>query len=285
MKENNDGKTITPQLKNSFIAYLIEQEKSASTIELYRRCILRLSRFLSGRAVSKSLLLEWKQALIELYKPASVNTMLAGTNCFLGFAGWQEYKLKPLKIQRSLFCEDEKELSRQEYIRLIQAAQKTGNQRLCLVIQTICATGIRVSELEFITAEAVRTGRTEVKCKGKTRSIFLPKKLRHALSGYARANKINKGPIFITSMGRPLNRSNIWRDMKALCGSAGVSPEKVFPHNLRHLFARTYYALEKDLFRLADILGHSDVNTTRIYAVESGKTHARQIEKMGLAVT
>lgn len=219
------------------------------------------------------------------YAAASVNAMLAAVNGFLSFCGWSDCRVKPLKIQRELFCREEQELSREEYLRLVRAAVQSGNERLSLVLQTICSTGIRVSELLFITAEAVRSGRAVVRCKGKTRYILLPERLRRALSAYLAKQKRAAGPVFITRTGKPLDRSNIWRDMKALCKRAGVKAGKVFPHNLRHLFARTFYSLEKDLSRLADILGHTNVSTTRIYTVESGAAHRRQMERMGLVIT
>ena len=211
--------------------------------------------------------------------------MLTAANGFFRFLGWKELPVKLLRLQKNLFLEESRELTRQEYVRLVNAARQAGNQRLTLVLQTICATGIRVSELRFITVEAVSRGRAEISNKGKRRIVFLPEKLRRLLRSYARAQKITAGAVFITRTGQPLNRSNIWRDMKALCQCAGVAPEKVFPHNLRHLFARIFYSMEKDLSRLADILGHSSVDTTRIYTAESGAVHARQMERMGLVVT
>ena len=217
--------------------------------------------------------------------------MIAAVNGFLRFMGWRECAVKLLNIQKSPFCDEGRELTRSEYVRLVRAAELDGNRRLALVLQTICATGIRVSELKFITVEAVQTGRAEIANKGKRRTVFLPDKLRRLLRTYLQAQKKTaqpadvKNPVFTTRTGRPLDRSNIWRDMKRLCDSAGVEPGKVFPHNLRHLFARTYYTLEKDLSRLADILGHSSVNTTRVYTMESGAVHARQMERMGLVLT
>ena len=285
MSQKEIKRTITPEMIRHFTIHLHEQEKSTSTIALYQRSLAALCKFLGDEPITKSTLIEWKESLIRRYAATSVNTTLAGINAFLNFAGWLDCKVKPLKIQRSLFCCEEKELTREEYLRLVRTAEREGNERLCLVIQTICATGIRVSELQFITVEAAHTGRTVVNCKGKMRTIFLPKKLCRALIGYARRQQRTTGLIFITKTGKPLNRSNIWRDMKALCKGAGVAPGKVFPHNLRHLFARTYYTLEKDLFRLADILGHTNVDTTRIYTIESGIVHARQIEQMRLMVT
>ena len=276
---------LTVTLIQRYAGHLCDQERSAATIQKYVHDLTALSTFLDGRPMTKGLLLEWKEGLIGRYAPASVNAMLAAVNRFLTFLGRNDLRLRPLKIQRALFRPADKELTRAEYIRLVRAAQSRDNQRLALVLQTICATGIRVSELRFITAEAVQTGRAEVVNKGKRRAVFLPEKLRRLLKGYLRAQKITAGAVFLSRRGNPLDRSNIWRDMKALCQRAGVAPGKVFPHNLRHLFARTYYALEKDLSRLADILGHSNVTTTRIYTAESGAVHARQIGRLNLVVT
>ena len=219
------------------------------------------------------------------HAPATVNSILAAVNGFFRFMGWKDIAVKLLKIQKALFCDERRELTRAEYARLVSAAQKVGNERLSLVMQTICATGTRVSELRFITVEAVTTGRAEICNKGKRRTVFLPGRLRRLLRKYLQKQKKTDGAVFTTRTGRPLDRSNIWRDMKALCESADVEPGKVFPLNLRHLFARTYYSLEKDLSRMADILGHSSVNTTRIYTMESGGVHQRQLERMGLIIT
>ena len=219
------------------------------------------------------------------HAPATVNSILAAVNGFFRFMGWKDIAVKLLKIQKALFCDERRELTRAEYARLVSAAQKVGNERLSLVMQTICATGTRVSELRFITVEAVTTGRAEICNKGKRRTVFLPGRLRRLLRKYLQKQKKTAGAVFTTRTGRPLDRSNIWRDMKALCESADVEPGKVFPLNLRHLFVRTYYSLEKDLSRMADILGHSSVNTTRIYTMESGGVHQRQLERMGLIIT
>ena len=219
------------------------------------------------------------------HAPATVNSILAAVNGFFRFMGWKDIAVKLLKIQKALFCDERRELTRAEYARLVSAAQKVGNERLSLVMQTICATGTRVSELRFITVEAVTTGRAEICNKGKRRTVFLPGRLRRLLRKYLQKQKKTAGAVFTTRTGRPLDRSNIWRDMKALCESADVEPGKVFPLNLRHLFARTYYSLEKDLSRMADILGHSSVNTTRIYTMESGGVHQRQLERLGLIIT
>lgn len=281
----NRDLTIIPALIQKYASYLREQERAAATIEKYVHDLTSLSVFLAGQPVSKGLLLEWKKDLIGRYTPASVNTKLAAVNGFLTFCGLNELRLRKLKIQKALFLSEDKELTKAEYVRLVKAAERAENERLSLVIQTICATGIRVSELRFITAEAVQCGRAEVSNKGKRRTVFLPDRLRRLLKAYLKKQKITAGAVFVSKHGKPLDRSNIWRNMKKLCESAGVEPSKVFPHNLRHLFARTYYALEKDLSRLADILGHTNVTTTRIYTAESGAVHARQIGRLGLVVT
>lgn len=276
---------ITSELIEQYCSFLWEQEKSEATVRKYAHDLNALRIFLNNQAVTKPALLNWKSMLTKSYAPASVNTMLAALNGLLAYCGRADLKVKPLKMQRAMFCDTQKELTRSEYVRLVRAAGQTDQERLCLILQTICATGIRVSELQFITVEAVRYGRTDINNKGKRRSLFLPAKLCRLLKKYLCKQKRTSGPVFVTRTGKPLDRSNIWRDMKSLCDAAGVEPGKVFPHNLRHLFARTYYTLEKDLSRLADLLGHSSVNTTRIYTMESGRIHARQIERMGLLVT
>lgn len=276
---------ITPELIQCYTRYLWEQERTPATITKYSHDLTALLSFLDGSPATKAALIRWKDYLTGHYAATSVNVMLAAVNGFLHFCGWDSLKLRPLKIQRELFCREDRELTRSEYIRLVKAAEQDSNRRLSLILQTICSTGIRVSELQFITLSAVRTGRAEVYNKGKRRTVFLPQKLKNALLQYAKGQKRTAGAVFLTRGGRPVDRSNIWRDMKKLCRDAGVSPGKVFPHNLRHLFARTYYMAEKDLSRLADILGHSNVNTTRIYTAESGAVHAKQLERMHLMIT
>lgn len=268
-----------------YINYLREQERSKATLQKYQHDLSALIIFLNGNELTKTELINWKESLINQYAPASVNAMLAAVNGYVKYMGWMELVVKPLKIQRSLFLEEEKELTREEYVRLVKVAQRKENERLSLVIQTICATGIRVSELKFITVEAVQSGRTEISNKGKLRIVFLPEGLKKLLRKYIRTQKKTAGAVFTTRTGKPLDRSNIWRDMKKLCEDAEVSEKKVFPHNLRHLFARTFYSIEKDLSRLADILGHTNLSTTRIYTAESGMIHARQMEQMKLIVT
>ena len=276
---------INEKLIEKYLTYQKEQERSRATLQKYQHDLNALMEFLEGKELTKAVLISWKEKLISQYAPASVNAMLAAVNGYVKYMGWMELTVKPLKIQKSLFMEEEKELTRNEYVRLVKAAQRKENERLSLVIQTICVTGIRVSELKFITVESVQRGKSEISNKGKLRIVFLPEGLRKLLKKYIRNQKKTAGAVFTTRTGKPLNRSNIWRDMKKLCESAGVSEKKVFPHNLRHLFARTFYSIEKDLSRLADILGHTNLSTTRIYTAESGAVHARQMERLKLIVT
>lgn len=270
---------------SDFKKHLIEQERSTYTISKYIHDAKVFIEFADKRTINKELVIDFKSFLGERYATSSANSMLAAVNHFLKFIGLAELMVKPFKIQRALFIPEEKELCRNEYLHLIEAAKRQKNERLMLIVETICATGIRISELKFITVGSVGTGRAEIKCKGKLRTVFLPPQLCKLLKIYIKKQKITAGAVFITRNGKQLDRSNIWRDMKKLCSLTIVSPQKVFPHNLRHLFARTYYSLEKDLSRLADILGHSNVNTTRIYTIESGRTHARQIERLNLVIT
>jgi len=279
------NRVITSQSISAYAAYLHQEEKSKTTIQQYIRSINIAAHYFAGQELTKEAMIRWKEHLIKVYAVTSVNTILVAVNGFLKFLCWNDLIVKALKIQKSLFCDEKQELTRNEYERLVRAAEHKGNRRLSLIIQTICSTGIRISELQFITVEAVQMGRTEVSNKGKHRLIFLPVKLRRSLSHYIKENQEDKGPIFVTKSGKPIDRTNIWRSMKELCKSAGVDPDKVFPHNLRHLFARTYYRIEKDLSRLADILGHSNVNTTRIYTMETGAFHAKQLEHLKLVIT
>ena len=280
-----DDCLITEGQITCYIAHLQEQERSDKTVYKYKHSLLELSEYLGGQPITRVKLIEWKEVLCKTYAPATVNLMLTAINCFFQYMGWSEFKVRLLKIQRLLFRSEERELSQSEYTRLVQAAQQEGKERLSLILQTICSTGIRVSELKYVTVEAIHTGRAEVCNKGKRRTVFLPDKLCRLLKKYIEKQKNTAGAVFVTRTGKPMDRSNIWREMKALCKRAGVKPEKVFPHNLRHLFARTFYTLEKDLSRLADILGHSSISTTRIYTAESGKIHQKQIERMGLVIT
>lgn len=273
---------ITNELIENFKIDLVEEEKAQATIEKYIRDILAFVEWLSGRTVEKQTVLEYKQKLIEKYAPASVNSVLSSLNRFFAFAEWFNCKVKSIKIQKQVFAKQERELTKKEYDRLLSAALHKDNKRLYLLMQTICSTGIRVSELKFITVEAVKAQKAIINLKGKTRSVFLPDMLCKMLLRYIKEEKIKSGSVFVSKNGRPLDRCNIYHDMKKLCESANVDRSKVFPHNLRHLFARTYYSIEKDISRLADILGHSSVNTTRIYTMETGEVHRKQIQKLGL---
>ena len=275
---------IDTETVEKYKSYLIDEEKSKSTIEKYIRDISTFRDWVKGRKVDKRVVLEYKEILMERYKPRSVNSILSSLNSFFDYLSWHDCKVKTLKIQKQIFADKGKELSKAEYKRLLKAAKSAKNERLYYLMQTICASGIRVSELKFITVEAVNSGQTNINCKGKMRTVILTKQLCIMLKDYIRRNKISSGSVFVTKNGKPLDRSNIWSDMKKLCKSAGVSRNKVFPHNLRHLFARSYYSLERDIVRLADILGHSSVNTTRIYTMESGEVHRRQIERMDLLI-
>lgn len=275
-------KKITNTLIQKFREYLLNEEKAVATIEKYIRDVLVFMTWMAGAEVTKTSVLEYKQELTEKYAPASVNAALSSLNSFFIFNEWYDCKVKALKIQKQIFANKDKELTKAEYERLLLAAKQKKNQRLYFLMQTICSTGIRVSELRFITVEAVLSGQAYINCKGKMRVVILTKQLCKMLKGYIKENKIISGSVFVTKTGKPLDRSNIWSDMKKLCESARVDKEKVFPHNFRHLFARTYYTLQKDIVRLADILGHSNVNTTRIYTMESGEVHRRQLQKLGL---
>lgn len=285
MNQSQEVRTLTKEIIESYMVTLQEDEKSSATVIKYTHDLNTAAEYFAGAELNKSTIIGWKEMLVEKYAAATVNSILAALNGFLKYMGWTDLMVKPLKIQRQMFRDESRELTQAEYKRLVHAAEDAGNLRLSLVVQTICATGIRVSELRFITVDAVRTGHTEISNKGKRRTIFLPEKLRTLLRKYIKKTNKTEGAVFTTRNGKPLDRSNIWRDMKALCESAGVEPDKVFPHNLRHLFAQTYYSIEKDLSRLADILGHSSVNTTRIYTMESGSVHAHQIERLGLIIT
>lgn len=268
-----------------FKQHMYSEEKSDLTIEKYIRDIRSFFGFLNGGYVTKEAVIEYKRSLInDGYTVRSVNSMLASINSFFSFLGWYDCRVKSLKIQKEIFCPEEKELSKAEYVRLVKTAKKKHNERLCLIIQTICGTGIRVSELQYITVEAVQKGSTKVSCKAKNRSIFIVKELRKKLLKYAKRNGISSGKIFITRTGKAVDRVTVWREMKKLCREAEVNPSKVFPHNLRHLFARAFYAIEKDVAKLADVLGHSNINTTRIYIVSTGLEHCRRMESMRLII-
>ena len=276
-------KTITKDDIRGFSQHLEHDEKSQATIDKYHRDVMAFWAVVGSEPLTKERVMAYKKHLIEQsYAVSSINSMLASVNAFLEYLDLREYKVKNIRTQRQTYCPEDKELSKSEYLRLLEASKK--NEQLNLVIQTICGTGIRVSELQYFTVEAVRSGQVIVACKNKTRTILVPGKLRKLLINYVKRKQITTGTIFITRSGAPLNRSNIWSAMKKLCEAAGVKASKVFPHNLRKLFARTFYGIEKDIAKLADILGHSSINTTRIYIMTTGTEHLRRIERLGLVI-
>ena len=274
---------LTEREFDQFEDYLRHDEREESTIEAYLRSLTRFSEWADGRTITKELAMEWKTALAESgYRPISVNAMLAAVNKFFICMGREDCKVKYLKLQRQMFRKSEKDLSKEEYQRLVQAAHEKGDLRMELILETICATGIRVGELKYITVEAVRAGVAEIALKGKIRTILLPHRLCRKLQKYAKQQKIASGKLFLTQDGLPVSRQSIWTRMKALCEAAGVERSKVFPHNLRSLFARSFYGSCHDVVRLADVLGHSSIETTRIYLMSTGKEYLRQLDKLGL---
>lgn len=276
-------KTITKDDIRGFSQHLEHDEKSQATIDKYHRDVMAFWAVVGDEPLTKEIVMAYKKHLIERsYAVSSINSMLASVNAFLEYLDLREHKVKNIRTQRQTYCSEDKELSKGEYLRLLEASKK--NEQLNLVIQTICGTGIRVSELQYFTVEAIRSGQVTVACKNKTRTILVPGKLRKLLLNYVKRKQITTGTIFVTRSGAPLNRSNIWSAMKKLCEAAGVKASKVFPHNLRKLFARTFYGIEKDIAKLADILGHSSINTTRIYIMTTGTEHLRRIERLGLVI-
>ncbi len=274
---------LTPVRIAAYEVHLHREERAAGTIEKYLRDLRAFARWLNEGYVTREAVAAWKNHLCAAgYAPVTVNSMLAALNGCFDFLGWKDLQVKFLKIQRRLFRDTSRELTRQEYGRLLAAAQDLGRNRLALLMETICATGIRVSEVRYVTVEAVRQGKAEISLKGKIRTILFPNKLCRKLLKYARKNKIASGELFLTRSGKRLSRRQIWSEMKRLCRAAGVAPSKVFPHNLRHLFAITFYKSCKDVVKLADVLGHSSVETTRIYLLSTGAEHARHLERLGL---
>lgn len=277
------GRFLTDKLVAEFSAHLKNEEKSKNTTEKYLRDVRTFAEYLGGAEITKETVIAYKSRLLaENYAARSINSMLASLNSLFSFLNWMDCRVKSIKLQRQVYCPEEKELTKAEYMRLVNTAKQKNNERLNLILQTICGTGIRVSELEYITVEAAKSGKAVVALKGKTRSVFLVKELQKKLLRYATEQNISSGTIFITRNGKPISRTNIWREMKGLCQEAGVHPQKVFPHNLRHLFARVFYGIEKDLAKLADILGHSSINTTRIYIISTGSEHRKRMEHMHL---
>lgn len=277
------GRIITEKQIAAFAIYLKSEEKSKNTCDKYIRDVRAFASYTNITRVTKETVIAYKNKLLsENYAARSMNSMLASLNSLFTFLGWADCKVKSIKLQRQIYCPEGKELTKAEYTRLCKAAQRRHNERLNFILQTICGTGIRVSELQFITVEAAKCGEAVVRCKGKTRAVFIVRELRQKLLRYAAEQNIQSGMIFVTRTGKPISRTNIWREMKALCIEANVNPQKVFPHNLRHLFARVFYGIEKDIAKLADILGHSSINTTRIYIISTGMEHRRRMENMHL---
>lgn len=279
-----EERILTADIIENFRKNLELQEKSTSTIEKYIRDVKAFSVYAENAAITKEKVIAYKKYLGNNYAVRSVNSMLASINSLFSFLGWHDLRVKSLKLQQQVFCPEEKELTKAEYARLCKTAERKHNERLNLILQTICGTGIRVSELQFITVEAAKQGEAVVNCKAKTRSVFIVKELKQKLLRYAAEQNIKSGMIFVTRTGKPISRTNIWREMKALCAEADVNSGKVYPHNLRHLFARVFYGIEKDIAKLADILGHSSINTTRIYIISTGTEHRKRMENMHLII-
>ncbi len=280
MKKTEMQNRLDDYLKN-----LKQEERCEATVMQYRRENQAFLAWAGDAPITKETVIRYKDKLKDEYRPATVNVKLAALNSFFTFLGEIGLKVKQLKIQRQAYASQEKELTQAEYERLVHAAKDRGNERLALLIQTICSTGIRVSELKFITAEAVKSGEAQIRLKGKNRTILLPGKLRKLLQKFVKKQRILRGAVFLSRTGKPLDRSNIWRMMKNLCGSAGVDPKKVFPHNLRHLFARKFYSVDHDIAKLADILGHSSIDTTRIYIITTSREHQKRLDRMSLVLT
>ena len=274
---------LTREQLNLFRQHLKQEDREQSTIEKYLRDLRLFAIWLTGRTVTAEIAADWKNHLrTEGYKSETINSKLSSLNKFFTFMQWPECRMKYLKIQRKTFRSLRRELTKEEYLRLLETANAQGKARLGLLIETICATGIRVSEVKYITMEAIRAGCTDIALKGKIRTILLPRKLCRKLQKYAKKQKITSGEIFLTRSGKGISRRQIWAEMKALCKKASVAPSKVSPHNLRHLFARTFYRACRDVAKLADVLGYSSIETTRIYLISTGIEHARQIERLGL---
>ena len=276
-------RTVTESDIMAFRGWLEREERSRGTADKYTRDVRMLARWLKGQDISKYLVMKWKESLLSAgYAAVTINSMLVAVNQFLHFLELDDMRVKTLRIQRRMFRSRERELTREEYGRLVETAHTLGKVRLALLIETICATGIRVSEVKYITVEAIRSGRAEISLKGKIRTILIPNKLCRKLRKYAGKQKIASGEIFLTRSGKGLSRRQIWAEMKGLCRKAGVAPSKVFPHNLRHLFARSFYRACRDVLQLADVLGHSSVETTRIYLISTGMELARRMDRLGL---
>lgn len=279
-------RTVTNKLVEKFREYLYEEEKSNATVSKYICDIKKLKEYANGHELDKKLIVSYKEYLQNkgCYKSGSINSFLVAANCFFQFMGWNDLKIKTIKVQKKAFMPNNMDLSKAEYKKLVAAAEKSGKIQLAMLIQTLCAIGLRVSELAFITVKSVNEGTVNVYCKGKERQILIPKALQIKLLYYIHKNGTKNGVVFCTRSGKPINRSNIWREMKSLCKEAGVEQEKVFPHNLRHLFAKTFYNTCKDIAKLADILGHSSIETTRVYIMTTSKEYQKHMDEMYFVV-
>ncbi len=276
-------RVITIKALEEFRENLVQEERSAETVQKYLRALSSFADWMGDREITREGVLAWKTALCQSGRSAvTVNGCLAALHSFFAFRGWMDCRVRYLKIQRQMFRDVSRELDKGEYTRLVQAAGKKGRTRLALLLETICGTGVRVSEVKYITVEAAKRGRAEISLKGKIRTILISGKLAQKLLSYARKQKIASGEIFLTASGKGMSRGQIWLEMKKLCKAAGVDSSKVFPHNLRHLFARTFHKACKDIVQLADVLGHSSVETTRIYLITTGIEYARQLDRLGL---
>ena len=280
----NTNHIITNETVASFESWLISEERSGGTVKKYVHDVLSFAEWNGSAPLIKDAVALWKEHLINSgYNPTTINSMLAAINTYCRYAGL-DFKVKFLRIQRKIFCEENKELTKAEYEKLIETADKHGKSRIAMIIETIGATGIRVSELQYITVEAAKAGRVQISLKGKIRTILLPTKLCRKLLKYAKKQKIASGEIFVTKSGKGITRKQVWAEMKALCQKAGVAASKVFPHNLRHLFARIFYRATKDVAKLADLLGHSSIETTRIYLLSTGEEHEKLLNRLQLVL-
>lgn len=275
---------ITEEILLQYQKHLYEEEKAVSTINKYIRDLKKLLEYASGRNITKELMIAYKKDLRKKYKLSSINSFIVAANRFFEYFGWYGLRIKTYRIQKEMFVPENRNLSKEEYKRLIKTALKMGKKRLAMILQTVCATGIRISELANVTAESVREGVVEIYNKGKQRLILLPRKLRKKLLCYMRENNIISGIVFCTSGGKPVDRSNIWKEMKSLSERAKISAKKVYPHNLRHLFAKEFYKIEKDIAKLADVLGHSNIETTRGYIKTTSDEHQKLLDKMELVI-
>lgn len=278
------GRVITKEMLLQYQEYLYEEEKTTATIKKYICDLKKLLEYASGKEITKKLMIEYKENLRERYKLTSINSFLVAANRLFEYLGWYDLRVKTYRIQKEVFVPENRNLSKEEYKKLVRAALKKGKKRLAMILQTICATGIRISELSNITVESVQRCIVEIYCKGKQRIILLPKKLQKKLLRYIQRNGIVSGMIFCTSGGKAIDRSNVWKEMKLLGEEAGILEEKVYPHNLRHLFAKEFYAVERDIAKLADVLGHSSIETTRGYVKTTSNEHQKQLDRMELVV-